>query len=781
MNAVQVIKTRKARLVWLGLGLWTCAAWAGGARDLTTNNVPSFGEPIQHWLVLKPIPVGESKRAVDEPARRRAFGRDWLASAGGESGVQPQTGTKVRVAGRALRWSPLELNRGLTELLVNGRPVENALAYAWTEFEAPGSGAAVLGVGSDDSVKVWLNGKLVHENWIGRGVKLDDDLVPVELRPGKNQLLLKVQNDAGSSGFACRVLSPAQAEGLRNARMQNPAVEPCTDEQLKRVLSDYLDVDRLGVGMVVGLLDEHGTRIISHGRLAEGSTREPDGDTLFEIGSVTKVFTALLLQDMVERGEMRLDDPVQKYLPATVKLPTRGGKPITLLHLATHTSGLPRDVNNATPHSWRDPGAGYTLQQFYACLSRCKLRSVPGAKEEYSNLGVELLGHVIELKAGRDYESLVLERICRPLGMNSTRIHLTPELKARLARGHVLPGYAACNEDFSVLPAAGSIKSTANDLLKFVAAYSGLTASPLAPLMEKAQAEHALGPGRKRRLVWSGEGPVFEHGGLTFGYKTELAFDKSKRRGVVILSNCGSSSLVDDCWRALLEGRWPVPARTAHVDASGYEKYVGLYQTERQEQCVVRRQGERLLVRWLGKPGERNQPASFEIFPQGESVFCNRPWWHKQSVQLSFASRNDETRMVLATSQFCLEALRVSTNAPATPPPLRLEAALCERYAGRYRVALFGLKLGPTVHIVHERDDAGEHLVAFVSGWGKQLFIKSGGAAGGEIFPLNETTFFVPYTQVPVRGTVVRNTQGKPSALVIELGTMKLKAKRVGK
>src|ERR1041385_4830034 len=121
------------------------------------------------------------------------------------------------------------------------------------------------------------------------------------------------------------------------------AGEPLTEADVKTMLRDNIDSDKLGVGLVVGIVDEHGARVISHGKLDNGTSADVDGDTIFEIGSITKVFTALLLQDMVERGEMKLDDPVQKYLPDSVRMPTFQGKEITLLHLATHTSGLPRD------------------------------------------------------------------------------------------------------------------------------------------------------------------------------------------------------------------------------------------------------------------------------------------------------------------------------------------------------------------------------------------------------------------------------------------------------
>src|SRR5208283_4906369 len=142
------------------------------------------------------------------------------------------------------------------------------------------------------------------------------------------------------------------------------AGDTLSDAEIQTVLRDDIDADKLAVGIVVGIVDEHGTRIISHGMLDNGTDRNVDGGTLFEIGSITKVFTALLLQDMVERGEMKLDDPVQKYLPATIQVPTYHGKQITLLHLATHTSGLPRERGDLHPKNWRNPEADYTVAQF---------------------------------------------------------------------------------------------------------------------------------------------------------------------------------------------------------------------------------------------------------------------------------------------------------------------------------------------------------------------------------------------------------------------------------
>src|SRR5712671_2870643 len=200
-------------------------------------------------------------------------------------------------------------------------------------------------------------------------------------------------------------------------------------------LERSVDAEKMVGGVVVGIVDEHGASVISYGKLDNGTDQDVNGDTLFEIGSDTKTFTALLLQDMIERGDMKLDDPVGKYLPERVKMPTRNRKEITLRELATHTSGLPSMPDNFDPKRADNPYADYTVEKLYAFLSDYKLTRDPGAESEYSNLGMGLLGQAIALKAGTNFESLVVDRICRPLKMDSTRITLTPELNSRFAVG----------------------------------------------------------------------------------------------------------------------------------------------------------------------------------------------------------------------------------------------------------------------------------------------------------------------------------------------------------
>lgn len=358
-------------------------------------------------------------------------------------------------------------------------------------------------------------------------------------------------------------------------------------DSIRALLQQRIEVEKSDVGMVVGLVDEQGSSIVSYGKGDEGESREVDGDTLFEIGSITKTFTGLLLQDMIERGEMKLNDPVAGYLPKSVRLPTHRGKKITLLHLATHTSGLPRNPDNHDPKRADNPEADYTAAKLYAFLSNCPLTRDPGAKFEYSNLGSGLLGHVIALKAGTDYESLVVDRICRPLKMDSTRITLTPDLKARFATGHNYLGYAVTSMDFQIQAGCGGLRSTVNDLLKYVSANLGLTSSNLTPLMKKTHVtcfQSAVPPvniALTWRIFFDLQGrKIISHGGATFGYRTFVGFDEARRRGVVVLSNIANSGASPGTiGTLLLESEWQAGRRPKKIQISGqrHDLYTGQY------------------------------------------------------------------------------------------------------------------------------------------------------------------------------------------------------------
>jgi CubicO group peptidase (beta-lactamase class C family) len=345
---------------------------------------------------------------------------------------------------------------------------------------------------------------------------------------------------------------------------------------IRAYLEERVDVEKREGALVVGLVDEHGTRVISCGKLDnnESPNLEVNGDTLFELGSVTKTFTGLLLEDMVERGEMKWDDPVTNYLPPSVKVPAHNGRQITLLHLATHTSGLPFLPSNAHPRRLDNPYAEYTPEKLYAFLAGCRLTNDPGTKFNYSDVGMMLLGHAIERRAGTNYESLLIDRICRPLHMDSTLATLTPDLKARLAGGHGIVANRIPAMEFQSLVGSCGLHSSANDLLKYVAANLGLVESSLTPAMRRTHVPRIFGGWSDTALAWETSRhlpgvDLVMHNGMTYGHTATVAFDLIRRRGVVVLSSSfGDLGNIRLAWW-LLEGNWnpkPVVADAVPLD-----------------------------------------------------------------------------------------------------------------------------------------------------------------------------------------------------------------------
>ena len=406
------------------------------------------------------------------------------------------------------------------------------------------------------------------------------------------------------------------------AAAQSAAPSAATDAEIRQMLVDRVDVQHQTIGVVVGVIGPEGRRLIAYGHPEKGDSHPVDGDTIFEIGSETKVFTALLLADMVQRGEVTLDDPVAKYLPQGVKMPERNGRPITLVDLATHTSGLPRLPANLAPKDPGNPYADYSVEQLHQFLSSYQLTRDIGSQYEYSNLGGGLLGYVLALRAGTGYEALVESRICKPLGMNNTRITLTPEMKARLAAGHNAALDTVENWDLPTLAGAGALRSSANDMLNFIAANLGYTKSPLSPAMAAMlKVRKPTGrPGLEIALGWhiftSNGKEIIWHNGGTGGYRSFMGFDPRARVGVVLFSNAGTEAGVDDIGRHLLDASVPLMAppkqhKQVAVDAKLFDGYVGKYELAPTFAITITRDGDHLFAQATDQP-------KFEIFPEGD-------------------------------------------------------------------------------------------------------------------------------------------------------------------
>ena len=314
------------------------------------------------------------------------------------------------------------------------------------------------------------------------------------------------------------------------------ADEP-SEAAIQAILQKCVGEDGESTGIVAVVSGNAGSRVFTYGASSAADNRKLDGDTVFEIASITKLLTALILAAMVERGEVAMSDPVAKYLPPSVKVPAYEGKLITLLDLATYTSGLPIRPDNFT-------GPNYTVDEFYAFLSGYTLKYPPGTHYEYANVGFGLLGHALARRAGKSYDALLVERVCDPLGLRSTCIIPTADMRSRLAQGHdrrMVP--TPLWDNIPTLPGAYAAKSTANDLTVLLEACLGRRQTPLAPAVRRLlETRRPTGlPGHSIGLGWfissNDDDEIAWKSGVNGGYNAFIGFSTSSHRGSIALSN----------------------------------------------------------------------------------------------------------------------------------------------------------------------------------------------------------------------------------------------------
>jgi CubicO group peptidase (beta-lactamase class C family) len=395
-----------------------------------------------------------------------------------------------------------------------------------------------------------------------------------------------------------------------------------SDSAIRSFMQAAID-SKKAAGLVVGISDSKGHRIFTAG--SSGTARPLDDRTIFEIGSFTKVFTGTLLSSMIASGDVALDDPVAKFLPKSVKMPAWNGQQIKLLDLATQSSGLPRLPGNLNPADQADPYADYTTANLYTFLSGYTLPRAPGAKYEYSNLGMGLLGHALALKAGSSYESVLTKRILTPLGLKDTRITLTPDQQARFAVGHGADGSPVKPWALPTLAGAGALRSTANDLLTFVDASLANGSTPMDKVLAGARRIARTGKSGEPDLglawhhIHDPAGEIVWHNGATGGFSSYVALDSVAHRGIVVLANTTAPASDDIGIHILMEDRWNAQqAATKRTEVTVppaiLATYVGEYQLTPAFAIVVTLNGASLFAQ------PTNQPA-VELFAQSPTRF----------------------------------------------------------------------------------------------------------------------------------------------------------------
>lgn len=314
------------------------------------------------------------------------------------------------------------------------------------------------------------------------------------------------------------------------------------DKQVDKAVQPYISL-AAATGLSIGILKNGQTYFYGYGETEKGNGRLPQANTIFEIGSISKTFTAILLADAVNNGRIRLDDPVSKYLPDSISPLQFGGTAVTIGMLSNHTSAIPRMPENFDQYV-RDPLNPYLqygerqLLSFYKHLS---LTRKPGSQYEYSNLAVATLGMILGKMYKKDFEQLVREKITGPLKMDDTRQRLGKTDSARFAKGYNEQGKYNGQWDFQVFAPAGALRSTARDMLLYARANLGEAPAALLKAIQLTHRKTFTDGKNTTALGWHyirpGADEVLFHNGGTGGYRSYLAMHPSKKFAVVILSN----------------------------------------------------------------------------------------------------------------------------------------------------------------------------------------------------------------------------------------------------
>jgi CubicO group peptidase (beta-lactamase class C family) len=344
------------------------------------------------------------------------------------------------------------------------------------------------------------------------------------------------------------LVSPLFFLGAVSPVLAQPRTFP-SDSAIRAVLQQRVEAG-ISPGYAVAVIDSTGaSRIITVGTGA--GSAHVDAHTLFEIGSITKTFTGTVLASMVADRTVTLTQPVVELLPKGTVIPSRGGRPITLLDLATQSSGLPRMPGNFAPKDPTNPYADYDGTRLLSFLASYALPRDPGAQYEYSNLGVGLLGYALAARANLSYEQLVTRRVLAPLGMRESAIALTPALRARMATGHSADGKPVPLWDLDAIAGAGAIRSSITDMLRYLEANLAAdldvkdrrTNGIGAILADAHRARYDKGPsGMSLGLAWHrlpgpGGDTIVWHNGGTGGFTSFLGFSTKRKMGVVVLTN----------------------------------------------------------------------------------------------------------------------------------------------------------------------------------------------------------------------------------------------------
>ena len=359
-------------------------------------------------------------------------------------------------------------------------------------------------------------------------------------------------------------------------------------------------------------------------------------NTIFEIGSISKTFTTTFLAIMMQETEYSLNTTIDEFLPDSLNLPSFEGEKITLGHLATHTSGLPRIPFNFSPDNPLDPYADYKIEDMYSFLEKYELKNSPGSSFAYSNIGMGLLGHLFELHHNSTYEELVKNFIAKPLAMENTGLTVAAENRDRFSEPYNY-GSESSYWHFRTMEGAGALRSTGDDMLQYLKAQMGFIG---ADLQEAINTTHTVQFDTGEGLIddiglgwfYSTQHDTLRwHNGGTGGFKSFMGVNKEKGIGVVVLAN-GRTDVPDEVGLYLLDQKHSLPEVQQDIVLSDevLKKYTGSYSLSPAFSIDITLKNGQLFAQATGQ-------QKLPIFPKSEHLF----YYKVVDAELEFLSNEE--------------------------------------------------------------------------------------------------------------------------------------------
>lgn len=756
-------------------------------------------EFLTNWQILGPVKINETGTTPDEAAQRTFFDTDILTHVVIQTNKVLQ---KTKIANTEYGWKSVKSEGNIVDFIKLIGPFNYSSAYALAEIKMESPATFLVGVGSDDGVKIFINGELIHHNWTARALNPDDDILLVKLRKGSNQVLVKVHNIEGEWSFAFRKLGKDllsnllfESSGKGNLDQVKLLIENGADFNSASAsgLTPYQSAMINGRESVMNFLKEKGAKtdvplpsldvfvdgifksvqagttsgvavlISKDGKIiynkgfgfADIGNKVPvTTDTKFRIGSISKQFISSSILKFQEEGKISIQDKLSKFIPDFPR-----GNEVTIHHLLTHTSGIHSFTDR--PNFMKFVTLPVSSKSMVDTIKAYPFDFNPGDRYLYNNSGYFLLGYLIEQISGKSLADFLKENIFEPLGMKNSGIYQTNLLLNNEAYGYSIENgkiIKAQNWDMSQAGGAGAIYSTVNDLYlwneavfneKVLTDESMKAAFTPLVLNNKQTIEYGYG--------WSLQNlrglKFISHGGGLNGFLSFLTRQPEQKITISVLCNStpspaginpGSNSMAIAeylLWKDM--EKQASFASDLAIDKSVLKSYTGRYNYGQGAVLVVTLDGKQLKAQMTGQ-------QMFPIYPSSANEFN----WKVVEAKVKFVT--DENGDVTNLIHYQNGQQIVAKKLPEETP-ISIDSSIFDKYVGKY--------------------NAGNQNIIEITKDGDKLMAQAPNSPRFQLLAATEKEFFV--REINIRIIFKVNEQGQTESFSLNTDGVESTATRV--